>query len=123
MLSVRINLEKMIAQAQALPGLRAQALMRAREAVFTAARDETDQLATVTPRSLVVRDASGVHVHMADRWTCEATDVGAVIRNPAPYADYVAHGTRRMNANPDLERALDDLEANITARVAGELAG
>lgn len=121
MFSVSIDLAALTKQAEELGAVHTEAVAKAKGAIYQASMDAThENIIPATPISTVVTDRDGGdHVHMADRWTCEETPEGAVIRNPAPYADFVAEGTEFMDANPDLNRALSSLQENITSRAQG----
>ena len=82
------------------------------------------RVADATPVSAVVRERDGTaHVHMRDRWDARPTPAGAALGNPAPYAWFVADGTRFMDANPQLAEAIRTLHQFALADAAELLGG
>jgi len=92
--------------------------------VYSCALRAANRCALVTPRSQMVRSYDGsAHVHMQDRWDATATPLGAALGNPAPYAWFVAGGTRFMQANPRLAEAIRTLQEYALADAAELLGG
>lgn len=128
MFHVRFDAAPLRAKAQDLRLLPTHVDEVVHEALLNVTHDEVEQeIIPATPRSALVQTASGVHVHMQDRWTVTDHGDSVSIDNLAPYGGFVAkypdHFGARVEAhhNRRLHAAIEALPEHLEARMRDAL--
>lgn len=128
MFHVRFDAAPLRAKAQDLRLLPARVDVVVHEALLRVTQDEvTEEIVPNTPRSVLVQTASGVHLHMQDRWIVTDHGDSVSIDNLAPYGGFVAkypdHFGARVEAhyNRELNAAIEALPEHLETRMRDAL--